>query len=323
MVLKKFEKCEDEHHDALKRLNQRITEIKQEMASTRSSTSYSGHTSRASQATKSNRSSTTSALERKADIAAKVAKLKTELTFADAEARKTAALREQQEELKKLKLSKKLALAQAEMDAVNRVEDSTSGVCDRQDIFPETTDTRDLLQEYLSTQAQSVPMVSLPTLETEVESTSEPMVTLKDKMNTSQLQCDSHAERNRYSSITPPTDPVAIVSHYPSALNPFAPEYTTVSTPKYVYPFSPPSVPFEDVSPSKSAFVPHQDSSSGPPNPSSSDALERLADLLSQRRLQDSLPLPEPETFRGDLLRYPSWLKSFETIIEGQTDKVS
>ena len=125
------------------------------------------------------------------------------------------------------------------MDAVNRVEDSTSGVCDRQDIFPKTTDTRDLLQEYLSTQAQSVPMVSLPTLETEVESTPEPMVTLKDKMNTSQLQCDSHAERNRYSSITPPTDPVATVSHYPSALNPFAPEYTTVSTPKYVYPVHP------------------------------------------------------------------------------------
>ena len=151
VALKKFEKCEDEHYAALKRLNQRVKEIRREKASTHSSTSYSG---------------TTSALERKADIAAKVAKLKTELTFADVEAQKTAALREQQEELKKLKLSKKLALAQAYMDAVNRVEDSASGVYDRQDIFPETTDTRDLLQEYLSTQAQSVPMVSLPTLET-------------------------------------------------------------------------------------------------------------------------------------------------------------
>ena len=35
------------------------------------------------------------------------------------------------------------------------------------------------------------------------------------------------------------------------------------------------------------------------------------------------LPLPEPEIFGGDLLHYPLWLKSFETIIEGQTDKVS
>ena len=134
------------------------------------------------------------------------------------------------------------------------------------------------------------------------------MVTLKDKVNASQLQCDSKAIRNP--SITPPTDPVATVSHYPSALNPFAAEYTTVSTPKYVYPFSPPSAPFEDAGPSKPARVPHQDSSSGPPNPSSGNALEQLANLLSHHSQKRS----------GDLLCYPSWLKSFETIIEGQTD---
>lgn len=43
---------------------------------------------------------------------------------------------------------------------------------------------------------------------------------------------------------------------------------------------------------------------------------------MSQRRLQDTLPLPEPEIFSGDLLHYKVWLKSFETIIEGQTDEV-
>ena len=39
--------------------------------------------------------------------------------------------------------------------------------------------------------------------------------------------------------------------------------------------------------------------------------------------MQDTLPLPEPEIFSGDLLHYPVLLKSFETIIEGQTEKVS
>ena len=44
---------------------------------------------------------------------------------------------------------------------------------------------------------------------------------------------------------------------------------------------------------------------------------------LSQGRLQDTLPLPELEIFSGYLLYYPVWLRSFETIIEGQTEKVS
>lgn len=39
--------------------------------------------------------------------------------------------------------------------------------------------------------------------------------------------------------------------------------------------------------------------------------------------MQDTLPLPELEIFSGDLLHYLIWLKSFETIIEGQTEKVS
>lgn len=78
---------------------------------------------------------------------------------------------------------------------------------------------------------------------------------------------------------------------------------------------------FQIVDPLKKNIVHKGSSDSTSPKPSSRDALERLADLLSQRRLQDSLPLPEPETFRGDLLQYPFWVKSFKTIIEDQTHK--
>ena len=49
------------------------------------------------------------------------------------------------------------------------------------------------------------------------------------------------------------------------------------------------------------------------------DSLSRLADLLSERQIKDKLPLPEPEMFRGDLMHFLRWLKSFETIVEGQT----
>lgn len=49
------------------------------------------------------------------------------------------------------------------------------------------------------------------------------------------------------------------------------------------------------------------------------EPLSRLADLLTERLGKDKLPLPEPEIFRGDLLLFPRWIKSFETIIESQT----
>ena len=35
---------------------------------------------------------------------------------------------------------------------------------------------------------------------------------------------------------------------------------------------------------------------------------------------RELLPLPEPEIFRGDMINYPTWKKSFETIIERRTD---
>ena len=50
------------------------------------------------------------------------------------------------------------------------------------------------------------------------------------------------------------------------------------------------------------------------------DLMQKLADLLSQRQDRDSLlPRPEPEVFTGNPLRYPSWIKSFETFIERKT----
>ena len=47
--------------------------------------------------------------------------------------------------------------------------------------------------------------------------------------------------------------------------------------------------------------------------------MQRLADLLTQRQDRDSLPRPEPEVFNGNPLRYPNWVKSFETFIERKT----
>ena len=57
-----------------------------------------------------------------------------------------------------------------------------------------------------------------------------------------------------------------------------------------------------------------------PPKPTGDEnVITKLDDVLTQRQDRDSLPHPEPEVFKGDLLRYPMWIKSFETFIERKT----
>ncbi|XP_078356465.1 uncharacterized protein LOC144641315, partial [Oculina patagonica] len=157
VVQEKYETWEREHSDALKRVNSRVTELKQERESTKSTATKSSRSSRRS--SNDSRASKSSTLERKVDSAAKVAKLKTDYcrccmlsTFVDAEVERTAALKRQEDELRKFQLTKKLALAKAEMDAITKIEESESVISDedRKDVLPvDVIDNRDLLNEYL------------------------------------------------------------------------------------------------------------------------------------------------------------------------------
>ena len=162
VATQKFETWEREHTDALRRLKQGISELTQEDRSLCSSRS-----ARTSRSQRSSKASSMSTSDRKADMAAKVAKLKTELIFAEAEAERTAALKEHEEKLKRLKLQKELAVAKAEMNAVTKVEENEFGMR-LEDILPEVTEKDDLLQSYLNTQAGSVSAGSQQTLLTEV-----------------------------------------------------------------------------------------------------------------------------------------------------------
>ena len=47
--------------------------------------------------------------------------------------------------------------------------------------------------------------------------------------------------------------------------------------------------------------------------------ISKLTELLGQLKDKDSLPQPEPEVFKVDLLRYPLWIEAFETFIERKT----
>ena len=117
--------------------------------------------------------------------------------------------------------------------------------------------------------------------------------------------------------------PAVSFSPHPSTPKPLVPENLGTSTPKSKCSTRPFTFQFETVDPSKKTTVLNKINHLNASNPSSESALERLADLLSERWLQDSLPLPEPEIFRGDLLHYPFWVKSFKTVIEDQTHKTA
>ena len=121
----KFEILEREHSETLQKISERIIEIKQETGSGRSRNSK--RSSRDSQSQKSNGSSVASSskLTRKTAMAANVARLKTELEFADTEERNTTALKEHEDELKRFKLTEELA--KAEIEAVMKTEEDERG----------------------------------------------------------------------------------------------------------------------------------------------------------------------------------------------------
>ena len=93
-------------------------------------------------------------INQKTETAVKLTKIKTELNFAEGEATKVA-------ELKKFKLMKELAIVQAEMNAITKVEESELGLNDGNGGA-----TLPGLQNYLVTQASSVAIDSPSTLQT-------------------------------------------------------------------------------------------------------------------------------------------------------------
>ena len=254
---KKFEKLEHKHSDALKRLNQKIAKLKEEGQSLISSvTALSRRSSKASHGAKSRSSKGSRAsaiIDRKTDTAVKVAKLKTELNFANDEAAKMA-------ELKKLRLTKELAIAEAEMKAIDQVEETQSEFTERsedmlRDNLIEDSCKDDLLRNYLESQASSVTERSISTMETNLSGKSK-IVLQKPVSKVSEIVnlCQDKQNEGRKGNVEPSVQ-------RPSSLNPFAPDYMAFSTPKNaqsaIYPLEDSSIP--QLQQLKSTFSKHQE----------------------------------------------------------------
>ena len=308
-----LESLEREHSDTLRRLNNKISDLRQDVSER---SSWSKHSSRGCRSFKSEKSSITSSLSKRADMAANVARLKTQLEFADAEAWKTTTLK-CEDELKRFRLSKELAVAKAEMEAVNVADERKIEKDNREEdqFLPQETDRNYVLQNYLKTRDQmsSVTDASLPTVETYVESvldreSPETRRTLiKEELWTSPFKVRSTEDTNSRPVLRPDSSPNPFAppksTALRSSLNPLVAEFETS-------PYRVPrtrvdaKIPVSDTA--KTGITADNPRASLPLNSSSvEDSLHRLADVLCQRRLQDMLPLPEPEIFGRDLLTIP------------------
>ena len=215
-ALMKFESIEREHSDALRKVNERICELKQETGSGKSR--ISRRSSQDSHSRKSNGSSTASSL------AKRYARLKTELEFADAEAQKTRAPKEREDELKRFKLTKELAVAKAEMEAL--IENEGDEVVAKESL-PDDIDTNYILQNYLKTQASSVTNVDNLTVETNVESVDRP---LEENPSNNGIPVVKNEPVATLSKITSAEETISLPKQEPAiptpkSLNPFAPEF--------------------------------------------------------------------------------------------------
>ena len=267
---------------------------------------------------RSSRGSRTSAIiDRRADTAVKVAKSKTELNFAQDKAAKIA-------ELKKFRLTKELAIAEAEMKAINQVEEIQSELSERsEDILPDNINKdscKDDLQNYLASQASSVTEGSISTMEANLSGKPR-VVPSKPVSEMSQIAPSYHGKQSK--GLKGDGEPA--VRHL-SQLNPFTPDYAAFSTPENVqsaiYALEGPPIPhLQQPKLNRTTFAKHQEEIVQ--KNTSGDVLERLADLMTKCYADELLPLSEPETFSGDLFHYPTWKKSFETMVERKTDSPS
>ena len=113
----------NKNHEALLLLNERISTLQAQRDDQSLIYTSRSKQSRSSRLSRSSEESSLS-LQRRAEMATKVARLQTELKFHDVESKKTATLKRQEDEVKKLQMIKKLAATKAELDAISkRVED--------------------------------------------------------------------------------------------------------------------------------------------------------------------------------------------------------
>lgn len=98
--------------------------------------------------------STSSAAQRRIEMVAKAARLNTELKFHEMERERAAVLRKQEDELKRLQITKELAVTQAEIEAVAHVENISNFGLNMNNVskLVEDVNTQERVERYVENQ---------------------------------------------------------------------------------------------------------------------------------------------------------------------------
>ena len=202
---------------------------------------------------------------------------------------------------------KELTATHAEMEAVNKIEREHYGglnsLCD--EILTKDNGSEDHLDKYLQSQLD----FTLPPSTTTAESNTITTPSSDAKAHTSVTFSSCLGPPKVHTSTSEVQARISLEDSHPPA-SPFH-----IWT---ILPHGPPNKPCPDGRLDRA----ESDHSQTPVSPGEV-LMRRLADSLTQRQDRDSLPRPEPEVFTGNPLRYPNWIKSFETFIERKTQNPS
>ena len=191
----------------------------------------------------------------------------------------------------KFKIKEELAQAEARIEVYKRYEDTPFQLIVE-------VDSKDGSQDHMQKFLESQPDLSHPTMTTENET---------EITNISRSPESQNHEAKDTESKKLPTNPLN--PHFPNYVPNNADESTVVETyPKVADPSS---------------------ESEGPVNaPTATTTSQDEANILQtqlcaitkllETHNQGRLPIPEPGIFNGDPLKYPIWLKAFETLIESR-----
>ena len=139
------------NREALQSLNEKISALQSQRDDLPSI--HSSRNSKHSRVSRHSKHSTTSisSLKKRAEMAAKAARLEAELKFHDVESLKTATLKKQEDEIKKLQMVKELAATHAEIEAVDKIQRERYGglnsLCD--EVLSKDNGSEDKLHKYL------------------------------------------------------------------------------------------------------------------------------------------------------------------------------
>ena len=297
-----YERLDYVNQSILRSLSHRISDL--ELQRDDGISVYSKHSShrkksRRSDGSKVSATSSSSAL-RKAEMVAKAARLGAELKFHDIESQKTATLKKQEDEIRKLRMIKELTATEAEL--VHKVEEEQYGVPNdiEETHLPKDSCADDQLERYLLSQMDSI--LQTPT--------SSPLSVPNDSITAPASGVKAETNTTFAYGPDPPKPRVSAQEGKPyGSQSPCVPPFILSQPPAKPIPDSKLAAPASDCS--------HAPSSAG------EELVQRLANLLAQRQDRESLPRPEPLVFKGNPLEYPIWIKSFETFIERKTSDPS